>query len=40
MATPAKARWCGMLDESTLLAKGKIAAGASDTVTADLKPGS
>jgi FtsP/CotA-like multicopper oxidase with cupredoxin domain len=31
----------GMLDETTLLAKGKeLAAGASETVTADLKPGS
>ena len=40
VATPAKAPG-GMLDESTLLAKGKeLAAGASDTVTADLKPGS
>ncbi len=40
VAAPAKAPG-GMLDESTLLAKGKeLAAGASDTVTADLKPGS
>ena len=30
-----------MLDESAFLAKGKeLAAGASDMVTADLKPGS
>jgi nitrite reductase (NO-forming) len=40
VAAPAKAPG-GMLDESTLLVKGKeLAAGASDTVTADLKPGS
>jgi nitrite reductase (NO-forming) len=40
VAAPAKAPG-GMLDESTLLAKGKqLAAGASETVTADLKPGS
>ena len=39
VAAPAKAPG-GMLDEAALLAKGKeLAAGASDTVTADLKPG-
>jgi len=39
VAAPAKAPG-GMLDDSTLLAKGKeLPAGASDTVTADLKPG-
>jgi uncharacterized cupredoxin-like copper-binding protein len=39
VAAPAKAPG-GMLDETALLAKGKeLAAGASDTVTADLKPG-
>jgi FtsP/CotA-like multicopper oxidase with cupredoxin domain len=40
VAAPAKAPG-GMLDPSTLVAKGKeLAAGAGDTVTAQLKPGS
>jgi uncharacterized cupredoxin-like copper-binding protein len=38
--SPAKATG-GMLDESTFLAKGgNLAAGASETVSADLEPGS